>query len=123
MKCRNLEEHAAKLQSEIASLKSQLKTSKKRIHQLQMTEAQIPEMKADFDREKATYQSELSGLKRLLESTQAQLRREVELRHKAEHATIKAKQGTLHSLVCVCCLLYTSPSPRDATLSRMPSSA
>ena len=25
--------------------------------------------------------------------------------------------------VCVCCLLYTSPSPRDATLSRMPSSA
>ena len=25
--------------------------------------------------------------------------------------------------LCVCCLLYTSPSPRDATLSRMPSSA
>ena len=24
---------------------------------------------------------------------------------------------------CACCLLYTSPSPRDATLSRMPSSA
>ena len=24
---------------------------------------------------------------------------------------------------CVTCLLYTSPSPRDATLSRMPSSA
>ena len=24
---------------------------------------------------------------------------------------------------CTCCLLYTSPSPRDATLSRMPSSA
>ena len=23
----------------------------------------------------------------------------------------------------ICCLLYTSPSPRDATLSRMPSSA
>ena len=27
------------------------------------------------------------------------------------------------TVVCVCCLLYTSPSPRDATLSRMPSSA
>ena len=26
-------------------------------------------------------------------------------------------------LVIVACLLYTSPSPRDATLSRMPSSA
>ena len=24
---------------------------------------------------------------------------------------------------CITCLLYTSPSPRDATLSRMPSSA
>ena len=24
---------------------------------------------------------------------------------------------------CVCCLLYTSPSPRDMTISRMPSSA
>ena len=24
---------------------------------------------------------------------------------------------------CIACLLYTSPSPRDATLSRMPSSA
>ena len=32
----------------------------------------------------------------------------------------------LHNVMCVCvwgCLLYTSPSPRDATLSRMPSSA
>ena len=25
--------------------------------------------------------------------------------------------------LCIGCLLYTSPSPRDATLSRMPSSA
>ena len=25
--------------------------------------------------------------------------------------------------LCIVCLLYTSPSPRDATLSRMPSSA
>ena len=24
---------------------------------------------------------------------------------------------------CICCLLYTSPSPRDRTRSRMPSSA
>ena len=29
--------------------------------------------------------------------------------------------GSFH--VCNVCLLYTSPSPRDATLSRMPSSA
>ena len=29
----------------------------------------------------------------------------------------------LHALMTDSCLLYTSPSPRDATLSRMPSSA
>ena len=30
----------------------------------------------------------------------------------------------LEQMLCACtCLLYTSPSPRDATLSRMPSSA
>ena len=28
-----------------------------------------------------------------------------------------------HALIAITCLLYTSPSPRDATLSRMPSSA
>ena len=28
-----------------------------------------------------------------------------------------------YSRLYICCLLYTSPSPRDATLSRMPSSA
>ena len=31
--------------------------------------------------------------------------------------------GTLHGSYHTGCLLYTSPSPRDATLSRMPSSA
>ncbi len=29
----------------------------------------------------------------------------------------------LFSILTIACLLYTSPSPRDATLSRMPSSA
>ena len=33
---------------------------------------------------------------------------------------LKLPDGTIKVLVC---LLYTSPSPRDATLSRMPSSA
>ena len=30
---------------------------------------------------------------------------------------------TGHRTVPICCLLYTSPSPRDGLLSRMPSSA
>ena len=34
-----------------------------------------------------------------------------------------AINGLLQSLDPYSCLLYTSPSPRDATLSRMPSSA
>ena len=32
-------------------------------------------------------------------------------------------EETLEPVEYYCCLLYTSPSPRDATLSRMPSSA
>ena len=32
-------------------------------------------------------------------------------------------KGTLQPYMPLVCLLYTSPSPRDATLSRMPSSA
>ena len=39
---------------------------------------------------------------------------------KAIHLSKKAK---LHSIVDISCLLYTSPSPRDGLLSRMPSSA
>ena len=31
--------------------------------------------------------------------------------------------GTMRALTANCCLLYTSPSPRDRTRSRMPSSA
>ena len=33
------------------------------------------------------------------------------------------REGTLDFVLLKPCLLYTSPSPRDATLSRMPSSA
>ena len=34
-----------------------------------------------------------------------------------------SKVDELHVIVCSDCLLYTSPSPRDSTSSRMPSSA
>ena len=33
------------------------------------------------------------------------------------------QQSSVMALLYIACLLYTSPSPRDATLSRMPSSA
>ena len=39
-------------------------------------------------------------------------------------ATAQGEQlDCLNLAICLVCLLYTSPSPRDATLSRMPSSA
>ena len=40
------------------------------------------------------------------------------------HGRGLAYAANLMKIRCIiCCLLYTSPSPRDATLSRMPSSA
>ena len=39
------------------------------------------------------------------------------------HLIINTKKGSLCVAKANTCLLYTSPSPRDATLSRMPSSA
>ena len=43
------------------------------------------------------------------------------------YAVLPTAQHSLHAVFAaeehVLCLLYTSPSPRDATLSRMPSSA
>ena len=38
-------------------------------------------------------------------------------------AIVTAFAGGTYLAVSICCLLYTSPSPRDRSLSRMPSSA
>ena len=40
-----------------------------------------------------------------------------------EYAGAEIPRFCYHERLSVACLLYTSPSPRDATLSRMPSSA
>ena len=42
---------------------------------------------------------------------------------KADNFGFNAKAGFGYEIYDNACLLYTSPSPRDATLSRMPSSA
>ena len=44
-------------------------------------------------------------------------------RFRGEHALRRYPNGEERCIACKFCLLYTSPSPRDATLSRMPSSA
>ena len=43
--------------------------------------------------------------------------------HKLIYRTINNLQDEGKPVDVITCLLYTSPSPRDATLSRMPSSA
>ena len=40
-----------------------------------------------------------------------------------EDVSVNTCKGIYSWYNCYICLLYTSPSPRDATLSRMPSSA
>ena len=45
------------------------------------------------------------------------------LRHDTAHVLAMAVQELFPETQVTICLLYTSPSPRDATLSRMPSSA
>ena len=41
----------------------------------------------------------------------------------AKNVNIEVNKGEILGLVGESCLLYTSPSPRDGLLSRMPSSA
>ena len=43
--------------------------------------------------------------------------------NQVDYQTFEAFFGSFPMKVASTCLLYTSPSPRDATLSRMPSSA
>ena len=43
--------------------------------------------------------------------------------HKGLDATVKAWRHTKFGFIFIPCLLYTSPSPRDLSTSRMPSSA
>ena len=93
MKLEAFHERLAKMQGEVGSLRTQLKVSKRRVQQLEMTESQLPEMKAEFNREQASYQSEVEGMNKLLETTRDQLRREVELRHKAEQTITFSKHG------------------------------
>ena len=61
--------------------------------------------------------TELTGLKELFDCFVDALSKRVDVADK-ESESVSAVYNEFSS-----CLLYTSPSPRDATLSRMPSSA
>ena len=57
--------------------------------------------------------------KKRRKAAEAAQKKRVEAKRKLDEAAFKAVKDKAYST----CLLYTSPSPRDATLSRMPSSA
>ena len=88
-------EERAKVQSEMDALKSQVKAFKRHTHQLELKESYIPEMKAKFDGERATLESELTKLKAVLGNTQQLLEKETELRHLREKDIIVSKQGMI----------------------------
>ena len=100
LKCDSLHERNAQLQRELGTYRSHLKTAKKRTRELELNESQIPSLRAEFDREQSSLVGEVSTLRRHLEETQDQLRREAEVRMKADLATGRARQG--EPCVCVC---------------------
>ena len=75
-------------------------------------ESKTEAFKAELESQKAILTKESSVA---LEELRQQLLREAEAERDALEAQLRAESQA--------CLLYTSPSPRDATLSRMPSSA
>ena len=102
VQCQHLQEQVAKLQGEVTLLRSQLKDVTSHTHQLEMAEAQMREEfereRAELERGQGSSERESVGLRRLLESTQQQLKKEVELRHQVEHDAAKAKKGLSLSL-------------------------
>lgn len=102
LKCDSLHERNSQLQRELGTYRSQLKTAKKRARELELNESQIPSLRAEFDREQSSLVGEASALRRQLEETQDQLRREAEMRMKADLATGRARQGELCVCVSVC---------------------
>ena len=85
---------------------------------LQKALAQLPERKDNF----ITTSSD--SINRLYTPQDiAELDYESDLGHPGEYPYTRGVHPTLHRSKLWTCLLYTSPSPRDRTRSRMPSSA
>ena len=67
-------------------------------------------------------------LEKLIPEAQQDIKSLISKNGESQISTVSVAQAFsglrgIKAFVCDTCLLYTSPSPRDATLSRMPSSA
>eukprot|EP00830_Metopus_es_P002060 TRINITY_DN1182_c0_g1_i2.p1 TRINITY_DN1182_c0_g1~~TRINITY_DN1182_c0_g1_i2.p1 ORF type:complete len:426 (+),score=167.83 TRINITY_DN1182_c0_g1_i2:62-1339(+) len=86
------------------------------------TKEEEPKTSTEVDGEKGTSpdkgKEEKRGKIKKDDTKNSGRKKEEKKKTKAQHHKKRA-----HKNLFTCCLLYTSPSPRDATLSRMPSSA
>lgn len=64
LKCESLHRQNSQLGQEVGALKGQLKAAKRRVREMEMNESQLPSLRAEFDRDQLTLQTELSALRR-----------------------------------------------------------
>ena len=64
MKFESLQERNAQLLQEAAGLRTQVKVAKKQVRQMEANESQLPGLRAEFDREQLSLQTEMAALKR-----------------------------------------------------------
>ena len=92
VKCDALHEKNSQLQRELGALKSQLRSNKHKLHDLSLSESQLPGMRAELEREQMAHQNELGGARRQVEELRSQLRREVELRAHVTQEAARVKE-------------------------------
>ena len=128
-------EQVEKMSEEYSELKRQFEVSRKQLHSAQQALRDVTNEKLMFKKQrdvaerKAEMFQELRSEYALLEEEFAQLQEE-NVDFSTAISTLESELASLSDATTdtvsekdTNCLLYTSPSPRDATLSRMPSSA
>ena len=60
----SLHERISKLQLEVGTLRAHLKSYKTKVRELELNESQVPSLRAEFDREQTTLQTEVSHLRK-----------------------------------------------------------
>ena len=90
---------------------------------LRLPEAEIIAFEKGIKQPEISSLQALKGLSLIAEDKPEQTQEKNKYKFIDLFAGIGGFHLALHSLGSECCLLYTSPSPRDRTRSRMPSSA